>query len=96
MAMRPIASGLPALKIFGPDPDSELMRHFVGALLPSEQMMAGVVLAGVALFVGFGSIGFWAMLGLGAGLFLNGFGKFVRVGGLRGELARERALHPEL
>jgi hypothetical protein len=29
-------------------------------------------------------------------LFLNGFGKFVRVGGLRGELARERALHPDL
>jgi hypothetical protein len=72
------------------------MRHFIGALLPSEQMMAGLVLAGVALFVEFGSIGFWAMLGLGAGLLLNGFGKFVRVGGFRGELARERALHPEL
>ena len=58
MAMRPFASGRHALKISGPDPDSERMRHFMGALLPSEQMMAGLVLAGAALFVGFGSIGF--------------------------------------
>jgi hypothetical protein len=72
------------------------MRHFVGALLPSEQMIAGLVLAGLAFFFGFGSIGFWTLFGLGAGWFLNGFGKFVRVGGLRGELARERSLHPDL
>lgn len=71
------------------------MRHFVGALLPSEQMVAGLVLASIALFLGYGSLGFWGMLAIGAGCFLNGLTKFVRVGGLTGELARERSLHPE-
>lgn len=68
------------------------MRHFFGALLPSEQMVAGLVLGGLAFLLGFGSIWFWAMLGLGAGCFLNGLNRFVRVGGLRGELARERGV----
>lgn len=72
------------------------MRHFVGALLPSEQMVAGLVIAGFAFFFGFGSVGFWTVLGLGGGLFLNGLAKFVRVGGLRGELARDRALHLDM
>jgi hypothetical protein len=44
---------------------------------------------------GSGSILFWATLGLGAAWFFNGLGKFVRVGGLRGELARERRLNPD-
>ena len=71
------------------------MRHFVGALLPSEQIVAGLVLAAIAFFLGSGSIGFWTALALGAGCFLNGLTKFVRVGGLNGELARERSLHPD-
>lgn len=65
------------------------MRHFVGALLPSEQMMAGLALGGLAFFSSSGSIWFWLVLASGAGLFLNGLSKFVRVGGFRGELARE-------
>lgn len=65
------------------------MRHFVGTLLPSEQMVAGLVLGGLAFF-GAGSIWFWLVLVSGTGLFLNGLGKFVRVGGLEGELARGR------
>ena len=69
------------------------MRHFVGALLPSEQMVAGVVLGAIGVFLGYGSLGFWMLLALGAGCFLNGLTKFVRVGGLNGELARERSLH---
>lgn len=72
------------------------MRHFVGALLPSEQMVAGAVVGGLSFFLGSGSVGFWAMLLLGAGWFLNGLAKFVRVGGLEGELARERGLHPDI
>ena len=69
------------------------MRHFVGALLPSEQMVAGLLLGAIAFFVGTGSLGFWLVLALGGGCFLNGLTKFVRVGGLNGELARERSLH---
>ena len=72
------------------------MRHFVGALLPSEQMVAGLALGGLAFFFGIATIGFWTLLALGAGCFLNGFTRFVRVGGLKGELARGSGLHPDL
>ena len=72
------------------------MRYFVGALLPSEQMIAGLVLGGLAFFIGSGSVGFWTVLGLGFGWFLHGLTQFVRVGGLDGELARERHLHPHV
>lgn len=72
------------------------MRHFVGALLPSEQMVAGLLLGGLAYFFGIATIGFWTLLGLGAGWFLNGLARFVRVGGLDGELARERSLQPDV
>ena len=67
------------------------MRHYVGALLPSEQMVAGMVVAGLAFFfLGAVSIWFWVALVSGAGVFLNGLGSFIRVGGLKGELARSR------
>lgn len=95
MAMRPDRRGRCALKIYRPDPDSVRMRHFVGALLPSEQMVAGLVLGGCAFFFGPASIGFWTLLAVGGGWFLNGFTRFVRVGGLRGELARESDLRSD-
>lgn len=59
-------------------------------------MIAGLVIGGFSLFLGFGTPQFWAILGLGAGLFFHGLAKFVRVGGLKGELARERALHHDV
>lgn len=96
MANGPCEDGPQTLKNEKYDPDSVRMRHFFGALLPSEQMVAGIVISGLAFFFGFGSLGFWTMLGLGTGWFLNGLGKFVRAGGLRGELARERGLHPDI
>lgn len=68
----------------------------VGSLLPSEQMLAGVVATCIAFFFGIGSVQFWSALGLGTGWFFAGLGRFVRAGGLRGELARERSLHPDV
>lgn len=59
-------------------------------------MVAGLVIGGSGFFLGFGTPQFWAILGLGAGWFFHGLAKFIRVGGLKGELARERALHHDL